>query len=146
MHLMPGSTLCYIRNYRITHSRWVFLDTAVQFCYLFLKKVDDYCVVMDIRKLNSSTIPERYPMPRLEDIIQSLGDSNIMFSTLDLQSGFFQVELEESSRLNTTFTTNSGQFMFKHMEQGLRNSLLTFQRLRNSVLSGLLGKKTCFVS
>ena len=80
-------------------------------------------------------------MPRLEDIIQSLGTLNMMFSTLDLHLGLFLVELEESTLPYTAFTTNSGHFMFKRMAQGLRNSLLTFQRLMNSVLSGLLGKQ-----
>ncbi len=72
-------------------------------------------------------------MPRLGDL-QSLGDLNAVFSTLDLQSGFFEVELEESSRPYITFTISSGQFMFKRMAQGLRNSPLPFQSLMNSVL------------
>ncbi len=67
------------------------------------------------------------------------------FSILDLHSGFFQVELEETSRTYTTFTTSPCQFMFKRMAQGLRNSPLTFQRLMNSILSGLIGKSVfCF--
>ena len=48
-------------------------------------------VVVDFRKLISSTLPDRYPMPRLGDIIQSLDDSNTIFSTLDLLSGFFKL-------------------------------------------------------
>ena len=85
-------------------------------------------------------------MPRLEDIIQSLGTLNMMFSTLDLHLGLFLVELEESTLPYTAFTTNSGHFMFKRMAQVLRNSHLTFQRLMNSFISGLLGKNVfCFL-
>ena len=86
-------------------------------------------------------------MPRLGDIIQSLGTYNKRFSIVHLQSGFFQVGLEESSRPYIAFTTNSGHFMFKQMAQGLRNLVpLTFQRLMNSVLFGLLGKNVfCYL-
>ena len=70
----------------------------------------------------------------------------MIFFTLDLQSRFFQVELEESSLPYTACTTNSGQFMSKRMAQGLRNSPLTFQRLMNSVLFGFLGSQVfCFL-
>ena len=54
------------------------------------KKQGNWHVVVDLRKLNVSTIPNRYPMSRLGDTIQSLGDSNLLFSNLDLQSGFFK--------------------------------------------------------
>ena len=99
---------------------------------LIPKKQGDYRLIVDFRKLNSSAIKYRYPVPRLGDIIQSLGDSNTIFSTLYLQPRFFQVELEESSRPYNAFTTNSGQFMFKRMTHGLPNSTLTFQRLMSS--------------
>ncbi len=65
--------------------------------------------------------------------------------TLYLHSVFFEVELEETSQPYTAFTTSSDQFMFKRMVQSLRNSPLTFQRLMNSILSGLIGKSVfCF--
>ncbi len=99
---------------------------------LVLKKQVDWHVVADFRKLNACTIPDRYPMPRLGDLLQSLGDSDVVFSILDLRSGCFQVELKESSRPYTAFITSSGQFMLKRMDQRLRNSPLTFQRLINS--------------
>ncbi len=91
------------------HSRRVLLDEAVRGMLLqdvvepacslhnaplllVPKKQGDWRVVVDFRKLNASTIPNRYPTPRLGDI-QSLGDSKVVFSTLDLHSGFFQIEL-----------------------------------------------------
>ena len=163
IHLQPGSAPSYIPSYRVPHSRRVILEEQVQGMLnqdivepansphnapllLIPKKNGDWRVVVDFRKLNASTIPDRFPMPRLGDIIQSLGDANVVFSTLDLQSGFFQVELAENSRPYTAFTTASGQFMFKRMAQGLRNAPLTFQRLMQQVLSGILGKNVfCFL-
>ena len=49
----------------------------------------EWRVVVDFRQLNSITIPDRFPMPVLSDLLQSLGESNGVFSTLDLRSGFF---------------------------------------------------------
>lgn len=162
IQLTPGAAPNFIPSYRIPHSRRVLLDDAVQEMLatdiiepscsphnapllLVPKKTGDWRVVVDFRALNANTIPDCFPIPRLHDILQSLGDSNSVFSTIDLQSGFFQVELDAASRPYTAFTTGFGQFMFKRMAQGLRNSPLTFQRLMNSVLSGLLGKHVfCF--
>ncbi len=105
---------------------------------LLPKKQSDWLIVVDFRKLNATTIPDRYPMLRLGNL-QSLGDSNAVFSILDLHSGFFQVELEESSWPYTAFTICSGQFKFKRMTQGICNSPLKFQKLMKSLLLGLIG-------
>ncbi len=64
---------------------------------------------------------------------------NAVSSTLDLHSGFLQVDLEESSWSYTAFTTSFGQFMFKRMAQSLRNLPLTFKKLMKSLLLGLIG-------
>ena len=163
IHLTPGSTPSYIPSYRIPHSRRVILERSVEELLkegviqpansphnspllIVPKKDGDWRVVVDFRTLNSNTVPDRYPMPRLGDLLQSLGNSKSVFSTVDLQSGYFQVELDEASRPYTAFTTQTGQFMFVRMAQGLRNSPLTFMRLMNTVLSGLIGKDVfCFL-
>ena len=141
--MVPGSTPSYTPNYRVLHRRRELLGTAVQGMLdqeiiepacsphnapllLIPKKQLDHRIVVDFRRLNSSNIPDRYPMPQLGGIINSLGNPYMIFSTLDLQSGFFQVELQESSRPYPAFTTNSGHFMFKRMAQGLSNSRLPF--------------------
>ena len=156
IHLLPGSSPTYVPAYRIPHSRRTLIDDAVRTMldegiieetsspfsaplFLVPKRHGEWRVVVDFRRLNSITVPDRHPMPNLRDLLQSIGHSNSVFSTLDLQSGFFQVELEEGSRPYTAFTTSSGQYAFKRMAMGLRNSPLTFMRLMNSVLSGLLG-------
>ena len=163
IHLTPGSTPTYVPAYRIPHSRRTKVDDAVRTMLdqdiiepaaspfnapllLIPKANGESRVVVDFRRLNSITVPDRYPMPVLSDLLQSIGESNAVFSTLDLQSGFFQVELEEYCRPYTAFTTSSGQYAFKRMAMGLRNSPLTFVRLMNSTLSGLLGNSVfCYM-
>ena len=51
-----------------------------------------YRLVIDYRKLNENTVDERYPLPRLEDILDKLAGAQI-FSTLDLKSGYHQVRM-----------------------------------------------------
>ena len=66
-----------------------------------------FCV--DYRKLNGVTIKDSFPVPRIDDILDSLGDAKF-FSTIDLKSGFFQIEVEKSSRPYTAFTCRNGLF------------------------------------
>ena len=163
IHLIPDAAPAYIPAYRIPVSRRTKVDDAVRDMLaqdviepaaspfnapllLVPKASGEFRVVVDFRRLNSLTVPDRHPMPVLTDLLQSLGQSNEVFTTLDLQSGFFQVELTPTSRPYTAFTTSTGQYCFKRMAMGLRNSPLTFTRLMNSVLSGLMGNSVfCYL-
>eukprot|EP00731_Ephydatia_muelleri_P025604 Em0017g687a len=71
-----------------------------------------FCI--DYRKVNSVTRKDAYPLPRVDDILDTLGGSK-WFSTLDLKSGFWQVEVDSSSREKTAFTTSESLYEFlKH--------------------------------
>ena len=96
-----------------------------------------FCV--DFRRLNALNIPDTYPLPRMEDCIDSLGEVRL-FTTLDALWGYWQVPIAESDRDKTTFTSYMGTFRCKRMPFGLRNASATFQRALDIILSGFFVK------
>ena len=93
-----------------------------------------FCV--DYRKVNSLTRKDAYPLPRIDDALDTLSGSKL-FSTLDMLSGYWQVEMSPADREKTAFCTPDGLFEFKVMPFGLCNAPATFQRLMDTVLAGL---------
>lgn len=93
-------------------------------------------IVIDYRKLNEQTIEDKYPLPLIESVLDNLGRAEY-FTTLDLASGFHQIEIEEKDREKTAFSTEEGHFHFKRMAFGLKNAPASFQRLINQSLLGL---------
>lgn len=100
-------------------------------------------VVIDYRKLNEHTVDDRYPMPQIEDILDSLGKSEY-FSTIDLKSGFHQIPMDPKHIEKTAFSTDKGHFEFTRMPFGLKNAPATFQRAMNDILADYIGSK-CYV-
>ena len=100
-------------------------------------------MVIDYRKLNSKTIDDKFPIPDTADILNQLGKCTY-FSTIDLKSGFHQIEMDSDSIEKTAFSTDQGHFEFLRMPFGLKNAPSTFQRLMNFVLKDLINK-ICFV-
>ena len=100
-----------------------------------------FCV--DYRRLNAVTKPDVYPLPRMDDCLDSLGDAMI-FTTLDANSGYWQLPVAEEDRDKTTFTTFAGTFRYKRMPFGLRSAPATFQRALDIILSGVRWQ-TCLI-
>ena len=96
-----------------------------------------FCV--NYKKLNAKTIRDVMPLPRQDDLLDRFAGC-VIFSHLDLHSGFWQVRMNPADVPKTTFTTYRGNHAFRVMPFGLTNAPATFQRLMNSVLQPCLGR------
>ena len=104
------------------------------------KKSGELRFCIDYRKLNSITKKDSHPLPRIDDTFDKL-HGKIFFTTLDLASGYWQIELEESAKEKTAFIVENNLYEFNRMSFGLCNAPATFQRLMNFVLRDVSGKK-----
>lgn len=154
----------YKKAYRVPHHQKAVLDKLIQDqldqgiivpsqsawaspVVLVPKKSPDgtpklrFCV--DYRALNAVTTSDVYPLPNITETLDSLGGCK-MFTTLDLRSGYHQIQVDEESRPKTAFNVPGGHYEYQRMPFGLSTAPATFQRLMDSVLMGLKGDK-CLV-
>ena len=110
---------------------------------LVRKKDNSTRFCIDYRKLNAVTQKDSYPLPRIQDCLDSLGGSKY-FSSMDLASGYWQIPVREEDKPKTAFVSKSGLYEFQFMPFGMVNAPSTFERCMETILRGLHWK-TCLI-
>ena len=116
----------------IEHSKSPWAELIV----LVPKKDGTTRTCVDYRKLNAVTVGDPYPLPNIEELINSIGGSRFI-SIFDLTKGYYQVPVERSNRQKTAFITPYGKYQFTTMPFALVSAPSTFQRPIDHVLQGM---------
>uniref|UniRef100_A0A3B5QLU2 Gypsy retrotransposon integrase-like protein 1 n=1 Tax=Xiphophorus maculatus TaxID=8083 RepID=A0A3B5QLU2_XIPMA len=107
-------------------------------CLLVPKSDKTYRFCSDFRKVNSITKTDSYPLPRMDDCIDQIGNAKFI-SKIDLLKGYWQVPLTKRAQEIAAFITPTGLYSYNVMPFGLKNAPATFQRLMNKVVGCLEG-------
>ena len=107
-------------------------------CILVPKSDGTFRFCTDYRKVNSVTKTDTYPIPRIEDCIDKIGNAKYV-SKFDLLKGFWQIPLTDRAKEISAFVTPDGLFQYKVMPFGMKNSPATFQRMINQIVSDING-------
>ena len=111
---------------------------------LVKKKDNSTRVCVDYRALNCKTVKEKFPLPLIEDIFDTLQNATY-FSALDLKNSFHHIDIEPESKKYTSFVTHNSQYIFKKVPFGLSNSPSIFQKYIQIVFKDLLKDNTVII-
>ena len=125
---------CMLQDGIIEESSSPWLATAVY----VRKKNGDIRICIDYRELNKRTVKDAYPLPRPDEVQDRLAGS-VIFSTIDLCSGYWQLPLNPTDRIKTAFSPGPGLglFQFCRMPFGLTGAPASFQRLMDMICRDL---------
>jgi hypothetical protein len=104
----------------------------------------EYRLCVDYRKLNAQTMPDNYPSATSEEALNKISQAKF-FSCIDLASGYWQIPVADESIPYTSFSTRSGQYAFRRMPFGLKNSGATLNRLMDEILRPVSAFTTKYV-
>lgn len=107
---------------------------------VIVPKKEGIRICVDMRAANTAIERERHPMPTIEDLIVDLNGATV-FSKLDLNQGYHQLELDPESRYITTFATHMGLYRYKRLSFGVNSASEIFQKAVSSTLQGILGAR-----
>lgn len=103
------------------------------------KKNGQLRMCIDYRALNKVTVKNRYPLPRIEELLDQLQGA-VVYSGLDLASGYWQIRVDPQDVPKTAFRTHVGHYQWRVLAFGLTNCPATFQQSMNDVFRDYLGK------
>jgi hypothetical protein len=107
---------------------------------LFAPKADGSLrMCIDYRALNKLTVQNKYPLPRIDTLLDRLKGCQV-FSSIDLQAGYHQILIDEEDRPKTAFRCSLGLFEYNVMSFGLTNAPATFQAMVNKIFEPCIRK------